>query len=217
MKPFPLSVIAAFLRLGRKYGIDHLHAEALTMLSVDFPSTLRGYDECTKAAWPRVIDLKGCSLSAVVNLARENDVQSILPCALYMLCRFAHYNSTPFFDSISRITLATADIKSCVEAHSELLRLQLTETFGWLDVRPSPANPCAHIMCSMTKKAIFYTYYYPQAPLCPFEPWNSHWEGGLCSNCVVTSRRLHEQGRATIWGQLPALFRLPSWDELLKQ
>jgi hypothetical protein len=215
--PLPLSLISSFLRLGRKYGIDQLHAEAVAKLSVDFPSTLQGYDKCMKTAWPQAVDLKGCSLFTVIDLARENDVQSILPCVLYVLCQFAHHNSTPFVDSVSRVILAADDIKACVKAHSELLRLQLTKTFGRLDVKPSPSNPCTHLLCAMTKKAVFYTYYYLSAPLCPFALWNSRWGNGLCSDCIIKSRQLREQGRAAIWGQLPALFGLPGWDELLME
>jgi hypothetical protein len=92
----PLSVVAAFLRLRRKYEIDHLHAEALMRLSTDFPPTPQQFDNCIQGRWPKAVDFREESLFDVVNLAREGDARSIPPCALYMLCRFLHYHSTPF-------------------------------------------------------------------------------------------------------------------------
>ncbi|KZP26085.1 hypothetical protein FIBSPDRAFT_733057, partial [Athelia psychrophila] len=39
-KPIPLVVVEAFLRLGRKYEIDHLRQQAVQRLTVAFPSDL---------------------------------------------------------------------------------------------------------------------------------------------------------------------------------
>src|SRR5882762_6695162 len=49
-EPHPISVIAAFLRLGKKYGIDQLRSEAVIRLSFHFPTTLEERDKiCSEA------------------------------------------------------------------------------------------------------------------------------------------------------------------------
>lgn len=210
----PLSMVRAFLRLGRKYGIDHLQAEALTRLSIDYPCTLQGYDECIKGH--KTIDLEGNTHFAIVDLARENDIPSILPMAFYLCCEEAQG-----IDPKSRIVhpadnldafLPTEDMITCYLGQKRLLGLQMIETFGWLDVR-SPAES-AHTRCTIAKKEIFYAMSYPLTPFCPLCPWTPNWIRAMCSDCAIKAQQRHIHGRAEIWDQLPVVFGLPSWEQL---
>lgn len=47
-EPLDFAVVAAFLRLGKKYEIELFHAEALRSLCDKFPSNLKDLDECNK-------------------------------------------------------------------------------------------------------------------------------------------------------------------------
>lgn len=82
-----MDIVAAFLRLGRKYDFEVLRIEALRRIFYEAPATLEEFDkrdsECrilyrgVPAFW---LDM--------LNLAREQDLQSVLPLALYMCCFF---------------------------------------------------------------------------------------------------------------------------------
>jgi len=225
-KPMPLSMVAAFLRLGRKYGIDHLREEALARLLADFPSTLRGYDDCQGIGWPRAIEMdleKGAHIT-VVNLARENDVRSILPFALYFCCRYSHYRPNSSFhfegyqssDEGSLESLCVEDIKACSVAQRTLLRLQATKTFSWLNDL-TPGDCATWLRCATAKKEFFFDQFYPSPPFMPFRSWKDSWEIEMCSECLADAHRRHDQGRTTVWDKLPSIFGLPAWDELLKE
>lgn len=75
--PFP--VVAAMLRLGKKYEFDHLRDEALLRLTSEFPTTLEEWDALPDH-FTHIVDRKGL-LFDIISLAIECRVQSILPAA----------------------------------------------------------------------------------------------------------------------------------------
>ena len=73
------------MRLGRKYEFSTLYKEALCRFQADFPSGIslwrRGFQ-----INPYFIETKGFLIDAV-NLSVELNIQSVLPAAMFMLCR----------------------------------------------------------------------------------------------------------------------------------
>lgn len=80
MIPFP--ILAAMLRLGKKYEIDYLRDEALTRLTSEFPRTLKEM-QLLPPEYSYIKHQKGI-LYDIINLARETAVYSILPVAFYL-------------------------------------------------------------------------------------------------------------------------------------
>jgi hypothetical protein len=78
--PFP--VVAAMLRLGKKYEFDHLRDEALLRLTSEFPTKLEEWDALPDH-FTHIIDRKGL-LFDIIRLAIECGVQSILPAAYFL-------------------------------------------------------------------------------------------------------------------------------------
>jgi len=78
--PFP--VVAAMLRLGKKYEFDHLRDEALLRLTSEFPTKLEEWDALPNR-FTHIVNRKGL-LFDIISLAIECGVQSILPAAYFL-------------------------------------------------------------------------------------------------------------------------------------
>ncbi|EIW79952.1 hypothetical protein CONPUDRAFT_166605 [Coniophora puteana RWD-64-598 SS2] len=76
--PFP--VVAAFLRLGKKYEIKALYEEARTCLMSDFPDTLPSWQSRTTSI---VSSSRKALAINVANLAQEGGILRVLPAAFY--------------------------------------------------------------------------------------------------------------------------------------
>jgi hypothetical protein len=70
------------VRLGRKYELSTLYEEAMRRLRVDFPSDLAAW----RTRYPRK-DMSKKDLIDIINLAVEQNLQSLLPAAMLTLCR----------------------------------------------------------------------------------------------------------------------------------
>lgn len=83
----PFSVIAAMIRMGKKYEIHYLRDEGLVRLKLEFPEKLNDFDKTPKS-FPRThikcvsADEQANMEIEAINLAHECGIQTILP-ALY--------------------------------------------------------------------------------------------------------------------------------------
>jgi hypothetical protein len=92
-KALPLPVVAALIRLGRKYSFQRLLDSAVERLTFENPSTLEEFDALNSESPlgmtygpSRIVSYPGL-LFDVLTLGRENDILSTLPCAYYRLVR----------------------------------------------------------------------------------------------------------------------------------
>lgn len=217
-------MIAAFLRLGRKYEIVQLHAEAVTRLEYEFPSSLK---KCEEMVDFTMIDDTGCLASLVfevIQLARENDLQCLLPWAYYLCCRFSFEDIFNSFESRNgrRVELSTEDKRACITGWRKLASSQSSTPFCWLTWDGYPEWTLAtfaacedRAKCIAARKAIHHELF-PDMLICNAVVfWDSAWEVSMCAICVSESRREHDAGLAERWELLPSVFGLPDWDELL--
>lgn len=82
----PLELIAAMLRLGRKYDFTSFHREAIKLLSEELPSTFPSWRERVKSS--RVKYYAGVEFDLVA-VVRENELHSLLPAALFDCHRYS--------------------------------------------------------------------------------------------------------------------------------
>jgi predicted KAP-like P-loop ATPase len=95
----PLSTLVAFLRLGKKYKIEQLYLEVCDRLIHEFPSTLNSWDKvCHKFT---LIDGVDGILFDMIALAREVNLQSILPAVFYGWCKDLPMSISNVFGGIS--------------------------------------------------------------------------------------------------------------------
>lgn len=216
--PMPIPILAAFLRLGRKYEIEHLRKHAYKRLLRDFSPRL----ECTLDSDTLILAVgienwgKSGDLLTLVNILRENDLLLFLPAALFKCVSRAHRGIFSLFYSTTEIAhpiLSMQDIQLCVQASQKIYGLQATQTFSWLHI-DDPRHHCSLPACAAFKKILCQELLIPPAHLNPFCLWDKSWEAWLCGECVSISRARHNEGRQNVWDQLPLIFGLPDWEEL---
>lgn len=232
----PVPVLGAFLRLGRKYEIDHLRKQALKRLAVDFPTDL---DTCTDVmlkikgvkvrtssprSWPTSIDVKLSEggLLTLINILRDNDLGVFLPFLFAVVVFFdirrnlsvlqrSPYNGEPI--------LSLDDIDLVVRASRKIAHLPSTGALSWTEPSEQYAL-CENDRCDEARGKIALHWYKHDVPIFPlFREWSVRWTQNtlLCDPCKVQGRIIYREAQEKIWEMLPNMFALPGWEELRSQ
>jgi hypothetical protein len=217
--PLPISVIAAFLRLGDKYGIDQLRSEAVSRLTSVFSTTLEERDRNWERKSSIITDIEYTrSLFTAVNLGRECNLPSVLPAAMHACSSVqAKYilRGVHFGDG-TRCIMSPADQEACITGRLILLERQGTKTLKWLDPKESYAGCYQPQACDRERQGVFQGFWYPLPKFMPLVRWNDK-KVSFCKFCSKKSSDLHNAGRQGIWDELPSIYGLPEWEELRKQ
>lgn len=212
--------MSAFLRLGRKYDIDVLRVEALRRVFYDVPTTLNEFDSRYESNDKRMIIRSGSLWLDIVNLAREHDLQSVIPLALYLCCCLLDRPGGNILKGLRRedgtdALLSTGDQLACYSSHRQLLRLQGTTAYAWLSAEGIQQSCQSPRVCSSTRKLHVLHEFFPLACLQGLEKWSDF--GAMCAHCVQVAQQGHSEGRKAFWDKLPEVFGLPGWDTLKKE
>lgn len=217
-KTLPLATVVAFLRLGRKYEIEHLWVEAMTRLTHDYPSTLEHLDRAVNVD---LIESYPGKSTDIVQLALDHNIPSILPAAL-VFCSIL-YDTEHFLEGRRRpdgsVVILSANYRhACMMGRDRLFELQAAETFKWLNVTSDgDSDSCSKDLCAFTRRRIFQEIWFPFPDCLVLSPWNQSWEEGMCKGCIDSSIQEHRMGRENIWRMLPSIFGLAPWEELLRE
>lgn len=218
-KPLSIEVVAAFLRLGNKYGIEVLRAEALKQLYRQYPSTLENYDNLDNSL---SVDQSRWDHIDAVNLAREQGLLSVLPLALYECCK-AHAmkilaSGIPRGDGTTAV-LSPTSMLACFAAWEDLAEMQSETTLSW--IYNSAGSYCCESepSCAGIRSRIIFNIFYPCVSFVGLDRHNSDlwWHESMCDYCDMGAILTHQRGRVKFWEALPGIFGLPEWAELRKE
>ncbi|KIM87927.1 hypothetical protein PILCRDRAFT_95671 [Piloderma croceum F 1598] len=221
--PLPLAVVAAFLRLGMKYNISTLTADAMERLSYEFPTTMGRWDSFDLCS--RVDLYTQADYIDVVNLAKEIQLPHFLPTA-FLHCILIDDIFECVLKGVERqdgshAVLSGEEQKICLLGWENIVNMQAETTFAWRDgtqrfalymaICTAPGScGSARTRLGSVPRNVF--------PGCePFAVWDDCWEAGMCAACVAVAKESHDRGREEAWARLPSMFGLPSWEELLTQ
>ncbi|KAJ6589885.1 hypothetical protein DFH09DRAFT_218192 [Mycena vulgaris] len=225
-EPLPLPVVAALIRLGRKYDFRNLLDTAVECLTVENPMTLQEYDarilhnhNRSIPTPPRIAQYPGV-LFDIITLARENDILTVLPSAYYRAL-LAH-DWTSLFDGIprgdgTRAILPPIDQRAFILGRERILHAQCANgnTFGWLRSWSSRVGCSNPIPCTAWRDKIcdmFLTL--PRLWAIPDAATMRTWRVWLCPSCARHVEKSLSEGRIRMWEALPGIFDLPPWNEL---
>lgn len=214
----PIKAVGAFLRLGNKYEIEVLRAEALKRLFFEFPWDILAFNQVydTDARGTLIQDDDWTWIDAA-NLAREQNVLSVLPIALYWCCRewsVAQLEEGQRRPDGTIATLSPVNERACFRAYSELLKLK-ENTWAWA-LATKTAHGCENQVCSMERVQAMRDHLFPTSVSGCLQRWKERYTKGLCLSCTTTANKLQNQGQKETWNALPSAFGLPSWEELVK-
>lgn len=114
-------------------------------------------------------------------------------------------------------TLSDKDQRCCIMAWDGLIRRHAF-LFEKLDPALHDTDLCLSVEKCKNAKVNLGRQILPPVPqrdICPLDPWSDSWERGLCSNCMNIAKASHMERRQKIWDDLPEIFDLPPWDELI--
>ncbi|KAJ7457652.1 peptidase S8/S53 domain-containing protein [Mycena galericulata] len=207
-----LALIAAILRLSKKYDCPLFRKDCLRRLKLEFPTTLTRFDT---DSW-KFVALEHNIYPNVISLARELGLYSILPSAYYLMISRNYYLRDILNDKGT--TLSTADRLACLQGYVKLLDLQSETTMEWLDLDegPIPSDDCDDEEgCEDALQTIFNdTLHQGRPKIYAVKEWDKNWDCDLCQHCRREAKKIFNAGRETCWKKLPSMFGLPDWKEL---
>ncbi|KZP14498.1 hypothetical protein FIBSPDRAFT_935715 [Athelia psychrophila] len=214
----PFGIVSAFLRLGQKYDIRPLYFEGRNRAFEDIPVTLAVHDSLKDRT---AVD--STELIPLVALARKTGLLSTLPYLLYRCC--VEYSAKklmaygPAMPDQSTDTLSHQDQLACLAGHPVIYKAQAHTTYTWLStVQINMLGTCARPkLCKEAKRTIRLQTFRLVPKIIALDLWSSDLSTGLCKECSSIAHAKHDAGRAEFWEQLPAIFDLPPWSELLKE
>ncbi|KAF7984444.1 hypothetical protein HWV62_14526 [Athelia sp. TMB] len=205
----PLSVVASFLRIGRKYDILDLQAEGKRRLFAKAPVTLAEYT--SQPVWQFETPIE--SWFMILDLAREFEVQSVLPIAMYESCR-----TLLGFDYDEKVTagLSLGSQLECYRRINKLIHMSNTITYEWCSAG-AHASCQAREACQIARNKVLQNLARAVLNLEGLRTWDGLWANGLCWVCSSQAQHQHARSRQLFWSDLPIWFGLASWEELRQE
>ncbi|KAJ6519022.1 hypothetical protein C8R45DRAFT_1204289 [Mycena sanguinolenta] len=199
-KTHPLAFIGALIRLGRKYDFKEFRDFAVGRLKAQYPTTLQEYDARLARLpkwWDGITYYSGIGVD-ILALASENGISSALP--------FAYYYLVAQDDLVERIEKQRLRMK----------RFQLGYTFGCVLDAESFSGCTVPTECRKAREGFMRRCLDSSRMRAFFSASSVNVQWKLCAVCNLHATEAVKAGRIKLWADLPQLFDLPSWDELLK-
>ncbi|KAJ6490165.1 hypothetical protein DFH09DRAFT_1053812 [Mycena vulgaris] len=215
-------VVAALVRLGKKYDFHQFLAAAVARLTVHFPCTVeKSVARSFTLDGDRLVDDPGLLFDAI-NLATENGLHALLP-SLYLdaLLEFDQENRMDYIltgiarndNSIAKLSFENQVI--LIRSRHEVHRIQANLLFVWMKPQHLPSAACSSIPeCSASRDQLTHEIFIPVYTLRAMIRWASYWERALCTGCRKASKTSFSQGSHKFWTLLPTFFGLPNWADL---
>ncbi|KAF8178676.1 hypothetical protein K438DRAFT_1844208 [Mycena galopus ATCC 62051] len=218
-KALPFPVVAALIRLGRKYDFKDLLDTAVERFMFENPTTLEEYDALRVERiyqTTRILPYPGIVYD-MLTVARENSILSALPCAYYRAS--GYYAPKYLFDGVSRgdmtkAFLAPVDQRRCVLGHDALIKAQFQDGYT-LQFLYSVVGEggCADPPKCKRARAVDMRRYGQNLGLYALCRSSDLGPSSLCVSCQKTCDEMLNAGRKKVWEELPKFFDLPPWAE----
>ncbi|KAF8120024.1 hypothetical protein EV363DRAFT_1238886 [Boletus edulis] len=212
----PISVLSAFLRMGKKYVIRQLFKEAERMLSFG-TSPLVQLSAISAAGnvilFPRLSGADPFNFM-VMNLASEVGLLSITVIAGFYCCVACpalsivdgyEYNGVRYDLSAGNKRLCFLVQRYIAEVERQLFQCLAFPAHNCV-YGSSSRSPCCSGLLSNLRSI--------QCLKCPFTQWMNTWDDGLCVSCRAVLRKKHEGARMRLWKNLPVDLDLGRWESL---
>jgi hypothetical protein len=211
------AVLAAFLRMGTKYGVPYLRQLAVAKLSALFPSSWTDYTGPESDGKEHVADFDIGMAPAVLALARECTVPVLLPSCLWHLTPnsgrdLKRPRQSRTLEDGRTYTVGTDVISQCIEAGWALAESRQDIIY----------QVCAtnHSICSdAVILALRYMIRFPAefGLLSASTSDHDQWEDfGMCNDCTSAINSAWNSEMEALWDDLPGFYNLDPWEKLVE-
>jgi hypothetical protein len=215
-------VLAALLRLGTKYEVNHFKQTAYRVIASVFPTTLKEWDHRDLSLIQR---FHGQSF-AVVKLGRDTGLMTLLPAALCASCCTPNGTTDILNGRLSskhahRAELDMPDKEICLKAREALHTALREKILNALLLKGQKCQTPEHcnaqrlesvrnlIDGKMMGDPLQHIFDVKFQTLLRFS-------ASLCKACLAMSEWNFAIARRNLWLELPSFFGLPSWADLRK-
>lgn len=223
--PLPESVVCAYLNVGTKYEIESLRTEAINRLTFEFPVTLEKWDESIQAdsrnEMAVIFGEPKITTWYLLDLVRSNHISRCQPTLFYQTAAFVPVeNSIADLPDEESGAVLLPDQRVLLVGLHRILKVQVMETFHWLTQDHTNDDlyaECRHRLdCERGRQMLLRQLFFPAPECMALMPWDPVWGEDMCWICSSAAQTSHELGRRAVWEQLPSLFDLPPWEELIR-
>ncbi|KJA19711.1 hypothetical protein HYPSUDRAFT_44000 [Hypholoma sublateritium FD-334 SS-4] len=209
--------LAGMMRLGKKYQIDDIFAEALARLRAQFPRTLAARDAMTAGGNMELCEWISKYFQVITRLGEEMGLWSILPVAYYMAASYEE--NIPSFILYYR-NLSPNSMRSVAHGTAAIWDDVVSRSFRW--TKPTeltiPTISCASKpKCTAARTLAL-------AEVCAkvgkqdagiaLDVWKRGAGCEFCAECLRAAQTACEGGRAYIWDHLARYFLGDNWEKL---
>jgi hypothetical protein len=206
--PTDLRTVESVLRLSCKYDAAYFKSRALSHLNSTFPMTLNGWNNRDKN---RTIPPLDPTPFTVIQIAREFDLDWLLPSVLYCIC------SHPIEETLDPSLIHDEEVRQmCINGRQKLLVMQAKEALhmstnpvitSCSDKCPSTMRYFADVLCGLETAGL----------LNYFEDITSDYPDNFCRSCRADFGETCTVAGQKMWNELPTVFGLSSWENLEKK
>ncbi|KAJ7879933.1 hypothetical protein B0H14DRAFT_2341092 [Mycena olivaceomarginata] len=213
-KTHEFAVVAALIRLGRKYDFRNLLDAAIEVVMLANPTTL---DKVASASKNRCIDYYRGIEFDMLALARENNIMMALPYAYYRVVR--QYTQLELLDGVAikdcrKTSLDPIDQRQCLLGRERMMMKQMLPgyTLGWF--ANCDHGDCTNIQECSDQRELTLQVFFEIPRVRALDSHVSYCRDELCAACARHLEELFDAGRKRMWQDLPSFFDLPPWNEL---
>jgi hypothetical protein len=207
-------VLAGVLRLSTKYSVKTFRQIGLAHLTSAYPTTLEAWEQRHST---RTITGEEPSPFAVLPLARDANVQAILPAVMYTL---ATRSVEDIFDGVtwegSHFAVSVSDRRTCLIARQSLITAKRRTISAFLKNSSDVPGCITHDVCNSGRLRAMFTNKDGVDgcdPLWDGFDWDEY-ASNVCGSCLTFSTTSYKSARMALWAELPVIFGLPSWVKL---
>ncbi|KAF8649920.1 hypothetical protein AX16_005477 [Volvariella volvacea WC 439] len=210
------SIIAAVYRLSTKYHVNFLRRRSVMHFETSYPTTLENWTtRDRRRTIPAIDDMP----FAILNLARELNLSWVLPAVHYCI---ATHPLEKIFEGVTfreqKIELHLDDIRASSIGRARLLQLQIRYALqvmneGLDNAECEEEDHCASVRTEgLQSISTWETMGYLD-----LRADNTDVFKGMCEPCSSWYRKYYEGTRKELWGYLPEMFGLGSWEDLKRE
>lgn len=209
--------LSAILRLSDKYDVPLLRSSMLSILSALYPDTL---DKWSEKKTPPGYRTRGYDYIHALNLAVQLDLRPVLPVIMYELCCRCDLHEIAYGAGKAIAIKDRAYRKKCLLAIPQLLLAHRKSLMAYTE-RDPVHGPCERGAKCDSERIRWLKIDLDDADdgfvFNPLEDSNAGaWENfTACEPCRESAKQAYNNARQNLWDELPEIFDLGTWAELL--